>query len=193
MGIVAVISIHCPVSATFQYTDDSLVGIDTTPRPLWYVDGNRNLVSVRVFDDKVIGMYIAKNSIKAQRTANGRLMITGTVYEGTGQGYSPKNHVYLYGVDNAKNPVAIGDEESRVKNATRPLVVGAYAGWQTKGTARIAEMFFYMATGQKFYGTIPISDLPNTAAYQKAKNVTEYDAGLVYWYTQDVYDRCDGK
>lgn len=192
-GLATLLLLHCPADATFQYTSDSIIGIDTTPQSLWYVGGNRNFVSVRVFDDKFIGMYIDKASVQAKVNKDGWPIITGIVYERAGNGYSPKRYGFMYGVDNANNPVAIGDEETKVRNAKQPLIVNTYAGWQTKGIARIAEMFYYMATGQKFFGKAPMSEIPRTAAYQKAKSVTDYDVDLVYWYTQDVYDRCDGK
>ena len=201
LGMVAVMSLHGAASAAFQYTGDSLIGIDVTPRNLWYVNGDRNQICVRSMGEGNIAMFIAKNSVKVVPNEKKIVALSGDVYEMNGQGYVKKTHVYMYGKDSAGMTAAYGGLAEKVAAAARQGVdsirIDPYGSWQGKGTAaRISEMFYYIATGQRFFGLVSQSQLPRTAAYRdaKAKQATvDYDVTLVYWFTQDVYDRCDGK
>ena len=186
--------------ASFQYTEDRLIGVDLTPRNLWYFNGNKNLVCVRSMGGNDIHMFIAKDSVKVVPNKQNIVVLAGDVYQRSGRDYVKNTFVYLYAVDDAGQPTAYGGLGDKVAAAAQQgiasLQVSRYGSWQGKGDARIAEMFYYIATGKKFFGNVSIDQLPNTADYRKAKAqqaTSDYDVTLMYWYSQDVYDRCNGK
>lgn len=151
----------------------------------WYFQGNRDGIRVSLLSD----LYLYRPSVQMGNNERGHTVVMGMFFRpGSEEAFACGGEYSwsMYGDD----PTRYGDvywniEYENGGSDARSLVElpGNTGMWANDEAYIMAEMLYYIGTGQKFFG--------NCDPYSA---VMGYSDGKAYnHFTQDLYDRCDGK
>ncbi len=151
----------------------------------WYFQGNRDGIKVSLLSD----LYLYRPSVQSGVNERGHTVVMGAFFRPGAEEMFVCGCEYSYSYY-GDDPKRYGDvywniEYENGGSDARSLVElpGNTGMWANDEAYIMAEMLYYIGTGQKFFG--------NCDPYSA---VMGYSDGKAYnHFTQDLYDRCDGK